>query len=194
MTISRRFFRVGSRTRSPARSVGLRTLNANHERFGVHVFTEGRPYLDAGLGTAWRLVEDFVKSRVSEWTSELSALCKIAQSQPHASFATVTCTHGELDKWTYYNGQRLELAICFSRWITFCMVDCSVTGQRLQASFCIRSWFLLPATVCRALHALSPLRTKPTRPPSSPRSPHRCALPSVFKQDVLRGHWQHNTP
>ena len=61
------------------------------EGTGVHVSSKKRPYLGAGLETEV-FVDDFVKSRVNEWMSELSVLCKIAQSQPHAAFAALSHT------------------------------------------------------------------------------------------------------
>ena len=92
------------------------------EGAGVHVSTEGKPYLGAGLGTEG-FVEDFVKSRVNEWTSELSILCKIAQSQPHAAFAPLI--HGVLSKWTYLQWTVPGVSHMFQPWKTFCGVNCS---------------------------------------------------------------------
>ena len=65
---------------------------------GVHVTSEGRPYLGAALGT-----EDFVishvKDSVAKWTKELDSLAAIALSQSHAAHAAFT--HGLSSKWFY---------------------------------------------------------------------------------------------
>ena len=44
-------------------------------------------------------VIEYVSRKVEEWCEELMSLAKIAESQPHAAFATLN--HGMTSKWTY---------------------------------------------------------------------------------------------
>ena len=44
-------------------------------------------------------IEDYVRSKVKTWSSNIAQLSEIAMSQPHASFTALT--HGLQSKWTY---------------------------------------------------------------------------------------------
>ena len=65
---------------------------------GVNVTLDGRPYLGAVIGSQ-EYVEEYVSSKVREWSSSINILSDIAKSQPHATFSALT--HGLLSKWTY---------------------------------------------------------------------------------------------
>ena len=65
---------------------------------GVNVTLDGRPYLGAVIGSQ-EYVEEYVSSKVREWSSSINILSDIAKSQPHAAFSALT--HGLLSKWTY---------------------------------------------------------------------------------------------
>lgn len=65
---------------------------------GVKITSDGRPYLGAAIGSR-EFIEDYVRSKVNTWSSNIVQLSEIAKSQPHAAFAALT--HGLLNKWTY---------------------------------------------------------------------------------------------
>ena len=67
---------------------------------GVNITTSGRPYLGALIGSE-QFVEEFTKSKVDSWVSNIALLSEIAKSQPHAAFTALT--HGLLNKWSYYS-------------------------------------------------------------------------------------------
>ena len=65
---------------------------------GVNITSDGRPYLGAAIGSQ-EFIEDYVRSKVKTWSSNIAQLSEIAMSQPHASFTALT--HGLQSKWTY---------------------------------------------------------------------------------------------
>ena len=65
---------------------------------GVNITADGRPYLGAAIGSQ-EFIEDYVRSKVKTWSSNIAQLSEIAMSQPHASFTALT--HGLQSKWTY---------------------------------------------------------------------------------------------
>ena len=65
---------------------------------GVNVPCEGRPYLGAAIGTP-EFSRKFVDELVKKWSSEVTLLAKIAESQPHAAFSALT--HGLSSRWRY---------------------------------------------------------------------------------------------
>ena len=65
---------------------------------GVNVTLNGRPYLGAAIGSH-EYIEEYVNSKVQEWSSTIKILSDIAKSQPQAAFSALT--HGLLNKWTY---------------------------------------------------------------------------------------------
>ena len=67
---------------------------------GVNVTSSGRPYLGAAIGSE-QFVEEYAKSKVGSWMSNITLLSEIAKSQPQAAFSALT--HGLLSKWTYFS-------------------------------------------------------------------------------------------
>ena len=65
---------------------------------GVNVTCEGRPYLGAAIGTP-EFSRKFVDELVKKWSSEVTLLAKIAESQPHAAFSALTL--GLSSRWRY---------------------------------------------------------------------------------------------
>ena len=58
---------------------------------GVQITTEGKRHLGAAIGSR-SFAEEYVSSKVEEWTEEIKHLAKVAVSQPHAAYAAFT--HG----------------------------------------------------------------------------------------------------
>ena len=58
---------------------------------GVQITTEGKGHLGAAIGSR-SFAEEYVSSKVEEWTEEIKRLAKVAVSQPHAAYAAFT--HG----------------------------------------------------------------------------------------------------
>ena len=58
---------------------------------GVNISVEGRPYLGATIGTR-EFTCNYVGAKVSEWSSEVLLLAKIAESQSQAAYSALT--HG----------------------------------------------------------------------------------------------------
>ena len=71
---------------------------------GVNVTLDGRPYLGVVIDSQ-EYIEEYVSSKVQEWSSSFIILSDVAKSQPHAAFSALT--HGLLSKWTY-----LSRAVC----------------------------------------------------------------------------------
>ena len=67
----------------------------------VKVTSEGRPYLEAALGTK-EYIQKFVSDRVQQWAEELDQLATIAHTQPHVAHAEMI--HGMTSKRTYLMG------------------------------------------------------------------------------------------
>ena len=65
---------------------------------GVNITSHGRPYLGAPLGSP-EFIEEYISSKVGEWTSSITTLSEIAVSQPHAAYSALT--HGLSSKWSY---------------------------------------------------------------------------------------------
>ena len=65
---------------------------------GVNITTHGRPYLGAPLGSP-EFIEEYISSKVEEWTASIAILSEIAVSQPHAAYSALT--HGLSNKWSY---------------------------------------------------------------------------------------------
>ena len=74
---------------------------------GINVTTNGRPYLGAAIGSE-EYMNEFVSSKVEEWSSNISTLSEIATSQPHGAFSALT--HGLLSKRTHLS--KVQLSIC----------------------------------------------------------------------------------
>ena len=65
---------------------------------GVNVTCEGRPYLGATIGTP-EFSRKLINELVQKWSSKVTLLAKIAESQPHAAFSALT--HGLSSRWRY---------------------------------------------------------------------------------------------
>ena len=77
------------------------THNLGKELFGdegIQVTDEGRPYLGAAIGTV-SYTNDYVRAKVTQWSSQLTTLARIASTQPHAVYSALI--HGFTSKWTY---------------------------------------------------------------------------------------------
>ena len=58
---------------------------------GIWITQQGRRHLSAALGSR-SFTEEYVTSKVAEWTKEVEKLATIAARQPHAAYAA--STHG----------------------------------------------------------------------------------------------------
>ena len=65
---------------------------------GINVTSCGRPYLGAAIGSE-EYCNKFVRSKIEEWSANISTLSDIAKTQPHAAYSAFT--HGLASKWTY---------------------------------------------------------------------------------------------
>jgi len=65
---------------------------------GVNITPNGRPYLGAALGSP-DFIEEHLRSKVEEWTSNITFLSEIAKSQPHAAYSALV--HGLSSRWSY---------------------------------------------------------------------------------------------
>ena len=64
----------------------------------INITSEGRPYLDAALGTQ-EYIRAYISEKVRKWIDELNTLSTIAATQPHAAFATFI--HGFVHKFRF---------------------------------------------------------------------------------------------
>ena len=65
---------------------------------GVRITTEGRPLLDAPLGSD-QFERNFIDSQVFQWADEVCTLTKFAATQLHTTHAVFI--HGLSSMWTY---------------------------------------------------------------------------------------------
>ena len=66
---------------------------------GVAIRTEGCRYLGGALGSD-DFRRSYMESMIDKWCTELLALARIAESQPHAAFTAFT--EGLSSRWTYH--------------------------------------------------------------------------------------------
>ena len=64
----------------------------------IQITTEGRRYLGSTVGTN-AFTQDYVRTKVAEWESELEKLTKIASSQPHMAYCSLT--QSMKSRWSY---------------------------------------------------------------------------------------------
>ncbi len=64
----------------------------------VQITSQGRPYLGAPLGSE-KFAEEFVSSKVCEWSDQLIKLVDIANTQPHATYSAFV--RGLVHKFTF---------------------------------------------------------------------------------------------
>ena len=55
----------------------------------VKITNEGRPYLGSAIGSSL-YVRQFVEEKVKGWSSDVTLLAKVAQSQPHVAYSAFT--------------------------------------------------------------------------------------------------------
>ena len=67
-------------------------------RSNIKLTCEGHSYLGAAIGTD-SFIQQFVEEKVQCWSFEVSLLAKVAESQPHAAFATFS--KGLASRWIY---------------------------------------------------------------------------------------------
>jgi len=79
---------------------------------GVAITSEGATYLGAALGQR-TFCQDFVQGKVDAWTAEVRQCSKFAETQPHASYTTLT--RGLIPKWLYLARAMPECAEAFKR-------------------------------------------------------------------------------
>ena len=92
---------------------------------GVNLSTEVRPYLGATIGSR-DYTQKNVEQKVDECSAEVQRLAKIAESQPHAAYSTLT--HSLSSRWRFVRPYPI-LKLHSNHWrITF------------TASFCLRFW------------------------------------------------------
>ena len=77
---------------------------------GVHITTDGRPYLGVPIGTE-EYIQSFLTNKVNEWSEEMSLLATIAQVQPQAAYAAFT--HGLTSKWLYLSRTMKDISSSF---------------------------------------------------------------------------------
>ena len=72
----------------------------------VKITNEGLPYLDSAIGSSL-YVRQFVKEKVKGWSSDVTLLAKVAQSQPHAAYSAFT--KGLASRWVYVSRTVLDI-------------------------------------------------------------------------------------
>ena len=77
---------------------------------GVNISVEGRPYLGATIGTR-EFTRNYVGAKVSEWSSEVLLLAKIAESQPQAAYSALT--HNLSSRWRFVARTILQVGELF---------------------------------------------------------------------------------
>ena len=65
---------------------------------GIRITRQGRRHLGAALGSR-SFTEEYITSKVADWTKEVKKLATIAACQPHTAYAVFT--HGLSGKWTH---------------------------------------------------------------------------------------------
>ena len=65
---------------------------------GIHITDEGRRYLGGAIGSD-EFIQEVLRAKVAEWTSDMERLTNFAFTQPHAAFASLT--HGIVGRWVY---------------------------------------------------------------------------------------------
>ena len=65
---------------------------------GIQITIQGQKHLGAALGTR-TFIEEFVRSKVASWVTEIENLSEIAKFQPQAAYAAFT--HGLTSRWTF---------------------------------------------------------------------------------------------
>lgn len=76
-----------------------RTKNIRRKQFKYHYRREKRRHLGAVIGSE-NYTKIYIESKFQEWTTCVTALAKIAKTQPHAAYAAFT--HGLSSKWTFF--------------------------------------------------------------------------------------------
>ena len=89
------YFTNASKTWLVTKDGYLEKASAIFANSGVNITPDGRPYLVAAIGSQ-EFTKEFVRSKVRDWSSNISLLSEIAKSQPHAAFTALT--HGLLSK------------------------------------------------------------------------------------------------
>ena len=64
----------------------------------VKITNEGRPYLGSAIESSL-YVRRFIEEKVKGWSSDVTLLAKVAQSQPHAAYSAFT--KGLASRWVY---------------------------------------------------------------------------------------------
>ena len=72
----------------------------------VKITNEGRPYLGSAIGSSL-YVRQFVEEKVKGWSSDVTLLAKVAQSQPHAAYSAFT--KGLASRWVYVSRTVLDI-------------------------------------------------------------------------------------
>ena len=111
---------------------------------GVTIRTEGCRYLGGALGSD-DFRRSYMESMVDKWCTELLALARIAESQPHAAFTAFT--KGLSSRWTYH----LRSTACPAE--VFSVLDSvinesllpALTGRDFRSDEPVRSLIALPA-------------------------------------------------
>ncbi len=98
-------------TKESSYNLGVNTFGDE----GIQVTDEGRPYLGAAIGTR-TYTKNYVSSKVSQWSSQLSILTKIAGTQHHAVYSALI--HGFTSKWTYLCRTIPYIAELMNPWTT----------------------------------------------------------------------------
>ena len=94
----------------------------------MQIATEGGKYLGGSIGPKI-FQQAFVANEVDEWMKELEALIHIAQSRPHAAYATFT--HRKWNNVLCYQFRRIKVKSLFF----------AATGIRYQDSiFPLSNW------------------------------------------------------
>jgi len=110
---------------------------------GIEITVTGTRYLGGALGTdAFR--QEFIEKAVEEWCQQVRRLAQLAETQPHAVYATLV--HGMMSKWRYL----LRVAKCSSEVLqrvdnvfTSTLLPL-ITGMEIAAGDSLRQLFALP--------------------------------------------------
>ena len=108
----------------------------------VKITNEGRPYLGSAIGSSL-YVRQFVEEKVKGWSSDVTLLAKVAQSQPHAAYSAFT--KGLASHWVYVSRTVMDIDTYMQPLedVIRCVLIPALTGQAPPNDF-ERDLFALP--------------------------------------------------
>ena len=108
----------------------------------VKLTSEGRPYLGSAIGSS-SYVKQFVEEKVKGWSSDVTLLAKVAQSQPHGAYSAFA--KGLASRWIYVSRTIPDIATLLQPLedVIHCVLVSVLTGRAPPNDF-ERDLFALP--------------------------------------------------